>query len=261
MLHRHTGQADPGGDASFADLVARCAADDPAGTGADAPLRLRLPRTTAEIEVTAGPAELVAAYPPDLPDAGAPQRLLDQLATALAGGLAAPGRAVANIDLLPPAERELLLHTWNPPAPPYRAGLLHEVVAGHDPDRVAVRCQGAELTYRELEQRSNQLAHALHEHGIRPGHLIGLLLDRGPHLVIAELAVLKAGAAWLPLDPQLPPARLAFMTADAAVPLVLTTTDLAGLAPDTTSWCLDERTFDGPDTAPGSTSGRRIRPT
>ena len=129
-------------------------------------------------------------------------------------------------------------------------GLLHEVVAGHDPDQVAIRHQGAELTYRELEQRSHQLAHALRRHGIGPGHIVALLLDRGPHLVVAELAVLTAGAAWLPLDPQLPPARLAFMTADAAVPLVLTTTDLAHLAPDTPAWCLDQHTLDGPDTPP-----------
>ncbi len=128
------------------------------------------------------------------------------------------------------------------------------MTAGKDPHRVAVRFQGAELTYRELERRSNRLAHALREHGIGPGHIVAVLLDRGLHLPVAELAVLKAGAAWTMLDPQHPPTRLGFMANDAAVPLVLTTTDLAELAtasaPDTACWCLDERNFDGPDTAP-----------
>src|SRR5690606_3136482 len=109
----------------------------------------------------------------------------------------------------------------------YRPGLLHQVTAGHDPERVAVWFQGAVLTYRELERRSNRLAHALREHGIGTGDIVGLLLDRGLYLPVAELAVMKAGAAWTMLDPQHPPTRLGFMAEDAAVPLVLTTTDQA----------------------------------
>ncbi|MGC4863775.1 AMP-binding protein, partial [Micromonospora sp. DT68] len=94
-------------------------------------------------------------------------------------------------------------------------GLLHGVLAGHDPDRVAIRFQGVDLSYGELDRRSTRLAQRLRRHGIGPGHIVGLLLDRGLHLPVAQLAVMKTGAAWTMLDPQLPPARLAYQTSDS----------------------------------------------
>jgi amino acid adenylation domain-containing protein len=138
-------------------------------------------------------------------------------------------------------------------------GLLHEVARGHDPGRVAVRFCGepaAELTYGQLESGSSRLAHALRGAGIGPGEVVALLLERGPHLPLAQLAVLAAGAAWTPMDPGSPPARLAFQARDADARLVLTTTDLAGLAPSGTPlWCLDDpalqtRVAALPDTGP-----------
>ncbi|WLS48447.1 amino acid adenylation domain-containing protein [Micromonospora profundi] len=120
-------------------------------------------------------------------------------------------------------------------------GLLHGVLAGHDPARVAIRFEGTELSYGELDRRSSRLAQRLRRHGIGPGHIVGLLLDRGLHLPVAQLAVMKAGAAWCMLDPQLPPARLAYQTSDSGARLVLTTTDLTPLAPqDTPLWQLDQ---------------------
>jgi nonribosomal peptide synthetase DhbF len=145
-----------------------------------------------------------------------------------------PGTAVSRVELLDRAERDLILRGWNDTAAPVPTpGLLHQVAAGHDPDQVAIRFRGStttELTYSQLDHRSNRLAHALIEAGIRPGHVVALLLERGPGLLIAQLAVMKAGAAWMPLDPQNPPARLAFQIRDAAAPLVLTTTGLASVA-------------------------------
>ena len=197
-----------------------------------------------DIEQTSdGRLAISAEYSTELFDPDRIHRLLDHYTAALTHGLARPDRP-ADIDILPPAERDLVLRTWNPAPTPRAAGLLHRVTAGHDPDRVAIRFRGVELTYGRLEQHANRLANALLDAGVGPGHVVGLLLDRGLHLPVAQIAVMKAGAAWLPLDPQLPPARLGFMAADAAARLVLTTTDLDELAtasaPDTPRWRLDD---------------------
>ncbi|MFD1120764.1 AMP-binding protein, partial [Sphaerisporangium aureirubrum] len=128
------------------------------------------------------------------------------------------------------------------------SGLLHQVVAGHDAGRVAFRFVGAgppvELTYGGLERCAGRLAHALRHAGVGPGRVVALLLERGPELLVAQLAVSMSGAAWMPLDPRNPVARLAFQVGDAAAPLVLTTSDLAGLAaevaPGTVTWVLDD---------------------
>jgi amino acid adenylation domain-containing protein len=148
------------------------------------------------------------------------------------------------------------------------ADLLHGVVAGHDADRVAVRFRGpaaGDLTYGDLERRSDRLAHALHRAGIGSGHVVGLLLDRGPHLVTAQLGVMKAGAAWTPLDPRYPEARLALQLDDAAAALVLTTTDLAGPARAACgrrpSWSLDDPDQDARwERCPGTAPGTDMRP-
>jgi amino acid adenylation domain-containing protein len=153
-------------------------------------------------------------------------------------------------------------------SPAYTTGLLHEVVAGHDPDRVALRFRGpttGELTYGEVERRSNQLAHALNRVGVGPGHVVGLLLNRGLHLPTAQLGVMKAGAAWTPLDPRYPLARLAFQLNDAAASLVLTATALAGPAElvcgRTPYWSLDDPHQDARlDICPDATPDVNVRP-
>jgi non-ribosomal peptide synthetase component F len=189
-------------------------------------------------------------YSTEVFDADRIERLADHYANALAGGVGAPEERIAGIDVMPAAERAQVVSGWNPAPAPRQPGLLHHVLAGHDPTRVAIRSttDGTELTYAELDQRSNQLAHALHQAGIGPGHTIGVLLDRGPHLPIAQLGILKAGAAFTPLDPQLPAPRLAFQISDAAAPLVLTTADLSHLVTGTKHWIVD--TIEGPDTPP-----------
>jgi amino acid adenylation domain-containing protein len=284
VLHRHTGRtdleiasgaagvlrADLRGEPTFAELVARYpdraeqaasfrigldrqARDDRSGDDPDSDLVIDFTETPD------GRIDLSVVSAPDRLDAGRVERLVDHVITALSGGLADPGRVFADIDILPPAERHLVLHAWNPPPTPRRPDLLHRVTAGHEPDRVAIRFRGVELTYGQLEQRANRLANALRHAGIGLGHVVGLLLDRGFHLPVAQIAVMKAGAAWLPLDPQHPPARLGFQTNDAAARLVLTTTDLDDLAgacaPETPRWCLDDpgdaaRVDAHPDTPP-----------
>lgn len=154
------------------------------------------------------------------------------------------------------------------PGPANTAGLLHEVLAGHDPDRVALRFRGRaidELTYGELERRSDRLADALNSAGIGPGHVVGLLLRRGLDLPTAQLGVMKAGAAWTPLDPQHPSARLAFQLGDAGASLVLTATELTEAADEicerTPYWILDDPHEDAlPVRSPGAAPDTDVQP-
>ena len=99
--------------------------------------------------------------------------------------------------------------------------------AARTPQAVAVTFDGRTLTYRELEEAANRLAHQLAGHGAAPGACVGLLFTRSAQAIVAILAVLKTGAAYLPIDPALPADRIGFMLADAAPIAAITTTDLA----------------------------------
>ncbi|WNM40179.1 amino acid adenylation domain-containing protein [Micromonospora halotolerans] len=119
---------------------------------------------------------------------------------------------------------------------PATVDCLHRMVAAQaarTPDAEAVRHGDHALSYRELDEAANRLARVLLRHGVTREDRVGVCLPRTPELVVALLAVLKAGTAYVPLDPAYPPARVAFMTADSGVRLVLTRADLAGRFPDT----------------------------
>src|ERR1044072_3114084 len=103
--------------------------------------------------------------------------------------------------------------------------LMHELIerqARLTPDRVAVVCQQESLSYRQLDERANQLANYLIEAGAGPERVVGMCLTRGIELIVSLLATLKSGAAYLPLDPAYPKPRLAFMMEDAGMKLVVT---------------------------------------
>jgi len=102
---------------------------------------------------------------------------------------------------------------------------LFDVQADKSPDAVAVISDGASLTYRELQQRSNQIASVLIEHGIAPESLVGICLDRSVNLLMVLLAILKAGAGYVPLDPEYPMDRLNFMIEDADIKYLITQDD------------------------------------
>ncbi|MEV4706158.1 amino acid adenylation domain-containing protein [Actinoplanes sp. NPDC049316] len=179
-------------------------------------------------------------YSTELFDADRIERLSEHFLTVLGGGLATPDTPAAGLEVMPAAERYAVLHGWNPPPEPRARELLHEVTAGHSPDAVAIGHGDERLTYAELEQRSNRLAHALTGAGIGTGDVVGLRLGPGPGLLVAQFAVLKAGAAWTPSADAAP--------GGATPALVLTTTALAPAG--VRHWCLDEGELTGPDTAP-----------
>ncbi len=202
------------------------------------------------VETSLGQLHVRTEYSTELFDPDRIERLVAQFAAALTGGLAAPDQPFTDIALMNDTERHQAAHASNPPRTNRGSGLLHQVADGHDPDSVAVRFLGRsgseEVTYGGLEVRANRLAHALQRAGVGAGDVVALLLERGPQLAISQLAVMKVGAVWMPLDPQDPSARTAFQIRDAATRLVLSTTDVVGSAefPDGTR--LADPTADGP---------------
>jgi amino acid adenylation domain-containing protein len=140
-----------------------------------------------------------------------------------------PGKAqcpLQTLEILAPAERQLFLHAWNAtdvaPAPALCAHQLIEASVARGPERVAVRCAEAFLTYGALDRLASHLAALLCARGIGPEVCVGLSLERSPELLIALLAILKAGGAYVPLDAGQPAARLALLVREARVRCLLT---------------------------------------
>lgn len=109
--------------------------------------------------------------------------------------------------------------------------LLFKAQVERTPGHIALMFEGQQLTYQQLNERTNRLAHALRNAGVRPEVLVGVYMERSLELVVALLAILKAGGAYVPLDPTYPPERIAFMLADAQVPLLLTQSSLQSRLP------------------------------
>ncbi|MFJ1598771.1 amino acid adenylation domain-containing protein [Streptomyces sp. NPDC088261] len=167
-------------------------------------------------------------YATDLFDDARVRALADHYVTVLAQMTEDPDRAMGDLVLLDAEEsRAALAH--NPEAAPHETDgmLLHELFERHarrDPGQVAVVHGATELTYGELDEAADRLARTLRErHGAGPETLVAVLLPRGPALPVAQLGVLKAGGAWLPLDPANPAARLAFQIRDAGATLLVGT--------------------------------------
>ncbi|CAG1019157.1 partial arthrofactin-type cyclic lipopeptide synthetase C, partial [Burkholderiaceae bacterium] len=136
-----------------------------------------------------------------------------------------PDTPALHLDVLPRDERDRLLHEWNATAASYPQTGVHTLIeaqAARTPDALAVRCSDRQLSYGELDQRANRLAHHLRTLGAGPGTRVALCMPRVPELVVALLAVLKTGAAYVPLDPGYPVQRLAAMAADCAPAVLLT---------------------------------------
>ena len=133
---------------------------------------------------------------------------------------------IARLPLLAQAERERVLRRFNDTAVDYpREALIHELFeqqVGKTPDAVAVVYEDDSLTYAQLNAKANQLAHHLRANGVEPGERVAIIARRGPGSVISELATLKSGAAYVPIDPEFPTDRQAFMTEDSEAVVVIT---------------------------------------
>jgi amino acid adenylation domain-containing protein len=174
-------------------------------------------------------------YRIDLFDASTIERLAEHLGVFLAGVTADPTVAVAHAPLLTERERTLLLDEWNATDVPFeRDATVPDLVrraAERTPDAVAVRGAGGTLTFAELEASANRLAVLLQDEGVRAGTRVGVYMRRDVELMPALLAVMKAGGAYIPIDPVYPVARVETMLADADAVCVLTQPALAaGLA-------------------------------
>ncbi|MEA2691483.1 MAG: hypothetical protein QOJ16_870, partial [Acidobacteriota bacterium] len=166
-------------------------------------------------------------YSRDLFDATTVQRFSRYLRNLQAAAVADPARPVSALPLLSAAERHELLHEWQEPALPPGEALslpqLFEAQAALRPGAPALATEGGEeLTYGELDRRAGTLARHLRRRGVGPEVPVGICLPRSLDLVVALLAVWKAGGVYLPLDPAYPRERLALMLADSGAPWVLT---------------------------------------
>ncbi|BFV55962.1 non-ribosomal peptide synthetase [Kitasatospora sp. CMC57] len=221
------------------------------GTGA---AKFDLTLAVAETEQDGAPAglRLNADYATDLFDHETATRLLDQFLRLLDSALAAPELPVSRLDLLSEAERQTALVDWNDTAVPAATDRpVPERIAEHarrTPTAIALEHQDQRITYGELDSNANRLAHHLIDRGVTPGALVGVCLDRGTELITALLAILKAGAAYVPLDASHPAERLAFLVEDAALTLVITRPELADRLPDVPLVLPGHPA--GPDTAP-----------
>ena len=159
-------------------------------------------------------------------DAAAIQAMLGHLATLLEGMATNPNRRVGQLSMLSEGERQQLLFDWNRTSEAYRSQVcLHQLFSEQvkcTPEAVAVVFENEQLSFVELENRANQLAHHLRSRGVGPEVLIGVCMERSVEMVVALLGILKAGGAYVPLDPGYPPERLSFMLADAGVKILLT---------------------------------------
>jgi amino acid adenylation domain-containing protein len=143
-----------------------------------------------------------------------------------------PRAPISSLNLLPADEQDRLIGEWNDTSRKYPSDTcihhLIEAQVGRQPDSVAVLFKQQKLTYGEMDQRANQLARLLRSRGCSKGRLVGLCVERSTAMLIAQLAVLKAGAAYVPLDPAYPSDRLQFMATDAGLEILITESALAG---------------------------------
>ncbi|MFG3709003.1 amino acid adenylation domain-containing protein [Micromonospora sp. NPDC047670] len=238
------------------------------------------------VSETPGGLRGMVVHNTDLFDTATVRRLTGSLETLLRAAVARPDLPVVDLDLLGPAERDRALalaraERGGAGAGPARADqradrpaagagvtgpadtladLITPFVAA-TPDAPAVVCGSDTLSYRELDRRANRLAHALRARGVGPERLVGVLLEQSVDLAAALLGVLRAGGAYLPLDPEQPTARLALMLADARPTVVLSSADLRDRLPaEAPAARLDEIAVEAaaaPDTPPrtGATGG------
>src|ERR1700730_2016313 len=148
-------------------------------------------------------------------------------------------KTLGSLNLLSKNRRHQILEEWNETKQEYPRDKcvpeLFEEQVERTPEAVAVEYEGEELSYRELNERANRLAHDLIGRGVGPEDVVGICVERSLEMVVGLLGVLKAGAAYLPLDPEYPQERLNFIIEDAQLKWVISTEALGGKLPETTT--------------------------
>jgi amino acid adenylation domain-containing protein len=175
---------------------------------------------------------VAAEYNTDLFERDTITRILENFQTLLEGIVVQPDQKISNLPLPAPAERRRILVEWNDTATDYPR---HKVIpqlceeqVDRAPRRVALRAGATRLTYGGLDLRANRIAQALRARGVNRGQRVGLCVERGADMLAAMLGILKAGAAYVPLDPSFPENRLRFIAEDAQLSMLVSTASLAG---------------------------------
>ncbi len=208
-------------------------------------------RETAKFDLTLsivdkeGGMEGWLEYNSDLFEGETIERMLGHYQVLLEGVVANPEEGISRLPLLTETERQQMLKEWNATQSEYPKNKcihqLFEEQVERTPEAVAVVFEDHRLTYRELNQKANQLGHYLRQRGVGPEVLVGICVERSLEMVIGLLGILKAGGACVPLDPSYPTWRLLFMLEDTRAPIVLTQKHLLELLPTIQgrAFCLD----------------------
>ncbi|MCY8187925.1 non-ribosomal peptide synthetase DhbF [Bacillus spizizenii] len=159
------------------------------------------------------------------------QRILQLLQTASAG----EDMLIGQMELLLPEEKKQVISEWNKTEKSEKLLSLQDMFKKQailTPERIALICDDVQVNYQELNEKANRLAHLLIEKGLGPEQFVALALPRSPEMVASMLAVLKTGAAYLPLDPEFPADRISYMLEDAKPSCIITTEEIAARLPD-----------------------------
>ncbi|MEH2192519.1 MAG: amino acid adenylation domain-containing protein [Nostoc sp.] len=181
---------------------------------------------TLDIKETSQGIKAGIEYNTDLFDDTTIARMLGNFQTLLAGIVTNPEQQIANLPLLTASEEHQLLVEWNNTQTDYpKNTCIHQLFADQTertPNAIAVIFENQQLTYQELNDYANQLAHYLQSLGVKPEMAVGICVERSLNLIIGLLGILKAGAFYVPLDPAYPQERLAFMLQDSQISILLT---------------------------------------
>ncbi|MCZ7434493.1 non-ribosomal peptide synthetase [Streptomyces sp. WMMC1477] len=192
-----------------------------------------LPETDASGED--GGLRVELEYSTDLFDAATADRMLAHLRTLLEAAAAGPHRRLSELPALPADELRLLEDWGTGETAPVREVLLHDMVreqTARDGGRTAVFLDESRLTYTELDERANRLAHHLRRLGVRPGDRVAVFTERTPDLLVALLGVLRSGGAYVPVDPDYPSERIRYLLADSEARLLVAHTGLTARLPE-----------------------------
>ncbi|MDB6028676.1 MAG: amino acid adenylation protein [Verrucomicrobiales bacterium] len=181
---------------------------------------------TLAMQENADSLSATAEFSTEIFDASTIERMLGHIEVVLEAVVADPQQKVSRLPLLSANERQRIVLDWNRTSTEYpRNAAVHELfekAAAKFPNSIAVSYGANQLTYRELNQRANQLANFLRKHGAGTDVPIGISVERSVEMIVGWLGILKAGAAYVPLDPEYPKERLAFMVEDTRMPVLLT---------------------------------------